>query len=212
MDHPCTSILGVVPHLQPLASPPGLRGPEGILIPRFRNLGRTDSDFVGGFGVFGGVQRRMFARERWSKILLVAYGEMLPLRENRVTLDKNVVDKFGVPVLHVRCSWSRNERAMLQDMDNTLTEMLQVIDARPVARPTGLPTPGTMVHELGTARMGTDPQHSVVDQYNRCWDAPNVLVVDGACWPTSGWQNPTLTMAAISQRACVRLAETLGSP
>jgi len=70
--------------------------------------------------------------------------------------------------------------------------------------------PGAMVHEVGTARMGVDPETSVLDADNRCWDADNVLVVDGACWPSSGWQNPTLTMMAIAARACQRLADSMG--
>jgi choline dehydrogenase-like flavoprotein len=50
--------------------------------------------------------------------------------------------------------------------------------------------------------MGTNPEHSVVNELNQCWESPNVLVVDGACWPSSGWQNPTLTEMAITARAC----------
>ncbi|MFM8772733.1 MAG: GMC oxidoreductase, partial [Actinomycetota bacterium] len=58
------------------------------------------------------------------------------------------------------------------------------------------------VHEVGTARMGIAPEHSVVDPLNRVWDAPNVLVLDGACWPTNPCPNPTLTMLAVASRAC----------
>ena len=64
------------------------------------------------------------------------------------------------------------------------------------------PPPGAFVHEVGGARMGSDPSASVVDSRNRCWGVPNVLVTDGACWPTSGWQSPTLTIMAITSRAC----------
>ncbi len=65
-----------------------------------------------------------------------------------------------------------------------------------------LSTPGMFVHEVGGARMGTSPKSSVVDRFCRAWDASNVFVTDGACWPTSGWQNPTLTEMAITARAC----------
>ena len=65
-----------------------------------------------------------------------------------------------------------------------------------------LSTPGMFVHEVGGARMGADPRNSVVNPFGQCWDAANVLVTDGACWPTSGWQNPTLTQMAITARAC----------
>ena len=62
------------------------------------------------------------------------------------------------------------------------------------------------VHDVGTARMGADPASSVVDPFNRVWDAPNVLVVDGACWPANPCPNPTLTMLAITSRACEAVA------
>jgi len=58
--------------------------------------------------------------------------------------------------------------------------------------------------------MGTDPASSVVDPENRVWGMPNVLVTDGACWPTAGWQNPTLTIMAVTHRACSLAAESLG--
>jgi choline dehydrogenase-like flavoprotein len=57
--------------------------------------------------------------------------------------------------------------------------------------------------------MGTSPANSVVNPYNQCWEAPNLLVVDGACWTSAGWQNPTLTEMAITARACDYIVKTL---
>jgi choline dehydrogenase-like flavoprotein len=68
--------------------------------------------------------------------------------------------------------------------------------------------PGLNVHELGTVRMGSSPRESVLDADNRCWTCPNVFVSDGACFPGGGWQNPTLTIMALSARAG-RFAATL---
>ena len=65
------------------------------------------------------------------------------------------------------------------------------------------PPPGYYIHEVGGAAMGTNENNSVVDNWNRLWRCKNVLVVDGACWTTSGWQSPTLTMMAITRRACL---------
>ncbi|GIR74917.1 MAG: hypothetical protein CM15mP77_0740 [Synechococcus sp.] len=62
----------------------------------------------------------------------------------------------------------------------------------------------------GGAAMGADPSIGVVDPFNRLWAAPNVLVVDGACWPTSAWQSPTLTMMAITRRACLQALRSRG--
>jgi len=215
MDHPCIGIYGAIPDLPSLPDPPPLRGPHSIVIPRFTNLHGSDRTFAGGFGIFGGLQRKAFNSGVFSrgpaKILLQAYGEMLPRRDNRVTLDPTTVDRFGLPVLHIRCVWSDNERALLSGMEATLAELLEVMGARVVSAPPTVPVPGTMVHEVGTARMGRDPKTSVLDPDNRLWDADNVLVVDGACWPSGGWQNPTLTMMALAARACRRLADRLSS-
>ena len=63
-------------------------------------------------------------------------------------------------------------------------------------------TPGLFCHEVGGARMGADPKSSVTDPTCAVWDVPNVYVTDGACWPSCGWQNPTLTMMAVTPRAC----------
>ncbi|HEY1333861.1 MAG TPA: GMC family oxidoreductase, partial [Myxococcaceae bacterium] len=72
-----------------------------------------------------------------------------------------------------------------------------------------LSTPGMFVHEVGGARMGTDPRDSVVDSTCRTWEVGNLHVTDGACWPTSGWQNPTLTEMAVTARACDLAVERL---
>ena len=71
------------------------------------------------------------------------------------------------------------------------------------------PPPGYYIHEVGGAPMGKDKEKSVVDEWNRIWECKNVLVVDGACWPTSSWQSPTLTMMAITKRACEKAIMSL---
>jgi choline dehydrogenase-like flavoprotein len=70
-------------------------------------------------------------------------------------------------------------------------------------------TPGLFVHEVGGARMGSDAKSSVVNPFCQIWDVSNVLVTDGACWPSTGWQNPTLTEMAITARACAYAVEKL---
>jgi choline dehydrogenase-like flavoprotein len=67
--------------------------------------------------------------------------------------------------------------------------------------------PGTCVHELGTARMGTDPKTSVLNQWNQVWDVPNLFVTDGAAFPSTGCVNPTLTMMALTVRTCDHILE-----
>ena len=67
--------------------------------------------------------------------------------------------------------------------------------------------PGRIIHELGTARMGADPKTSVLNKFNQSWDVKNLFVIDGASFVTSANQNPTLTMLALTMRACDRLAD-----
>jgi choline dehydrogenase-like flavoprotein len=71
------------------------------------------------------------------------------------------------------------------------------------------PPPGYYIHELGGARMSKQEDNGVVNPFNQCWRAANVLVVDGACWPSAGWQSPTLTEMAITWRACEAAAARL---
>jgi choline dehydrogenase-like flavoprotein len=73
-----------------------------------------------------------------------------------------------------------------------------------VALSDGAAPPGYYIHEVGGAAMGSNETCSVIDSFNRLWRVPNVLVVDGACWPSSAWQSPTLTMMALSRRACLQ--------
>ena len=72
-----------------------------------------------------------------------------------------------------------------------------------------VPPPGYYIHELGGARMSSDRAGGVVDAWNRCWGARNVLVTDGACWPSAGWQSPTLTEMAVTWRACAAAAAAM---
>ena len=74
--------------------------------------------------------------------------------------------------------------------------------SKSVATKNDAPPPGYYIHEVGGAPMGNEKEKSVLDKWNRLWECRNVLVVDGACWPTSSWQSPTLSMMAIAKRAC----------
>jgi choline dehydrogenase-like flavoprotein len=67
--------------------------------------------------------------------------------------------------------------------------------------------PGRIIHELGTARMGNDPKKSVLNKFNQSWDVKNLFVIDGASFVTSANQNPTLTILALTMRACDYLVD-----
>ena len=197
------------------------------------NLKDQSLDFIRGYGIWGGIQRlavpKILHRVGPGSIgFLIGHGETLPRWDNRVSLDPTVVDAWGIPAAHIDYRWSDNERAMATHMNQEVAAMvaqaggecLLLPDAyyfltfdnfvRQRQQKMALATPpGYYIHELGGARMGTAPTNSVVNSQNQCWDAPNVLVTDGACWTTAGWQSPTLTEMAITARACDLLGQRL---
>jgi choline dehydrogenase-like flavoprotein len=140
---------------------------------------------------------------------LNGFGEMLPRPENRCTISANQVDAWGVPTLHIECTWGANELTIHKHMNASAAEMLEASGAvriRPSAR---VSTPGNTNHEMGTARMGRDRRTSVLNAWNQAWDVPNLFVTDGACMTSSGNQNPSLTYMALTARAAHYAAEAL---
>lgn len=194
------------------------RRPNGIYIPRFRNILNDKRDYLRGFGYQGSASRENWGREiaefniggefkdalcepgQW-KIGLGAFGETLPYHENKVSLDKSVKDKWGLPVLAIDCEIKANEHAMRKDMMLDAKEMLEVSGIKDVnTYDTGYAM-GQGIHEMGTARMGRDPKTSVLNQWNQVWDAPNVFVTDGSCMTSASCVNPSLTYMALTARA-----------
>lgn len=194
------------------------RRPNGIYIPRFRNLGGEKRDYIRGFGYQGGASRQGWKREvaelsigaglkealtepgDWT-IGLGAFGETLPYHENKITLDKNTKDKWGLPVLAIDCEIKENEKKMRIDMMQDGKEMLEAAGIKDVKSFDNGYTMGMGIHEMGTARMGRDPKTSVLNEHNQVWDAKNVFVTDGACMTSAACQNPSLTYMALTARA-----------
>lgn len=200
---------------------------NGIYIPRFRNLDRgSKQKFIRGYGFQGGSNQSLqmgksvvgFGAEFKKKvrdwhpwtISLGGFGECLARRENRVTINRDVVDAWGIPALHIDMEFGDNERQMIYDAGETAGEMLEAAGAADIRVSHG-PTsvPGILIHEVGTARMGTDAKTSVLNSFNQAWDVKNIFVTDGACYVSSANQNPTLTMMAITARAMEYLAGEL---
>ncbi|MEO8822801.1 MAG: GMC family oxidoreductase [Ginsengibacter sp.] len=194
------------------------RRANGIYIPRFRNLFGDKRDYLRGFGYQGGA-----SREGWSRGVaemniggdfkdalsepggwtmgIGGFGEILPYHENKVTLDKNKKDKWGLNVLSFDAEWKENERKMRVDMQNDAMEMLEATGVKNVHGFNGDGTMGRGIHEMGAARMGKDPKTSVLNKWNQVWDAPNVCVTDGSFMVSSNCVNPSLTYMAMTARA-----------
>jgi len=193
-------------------------------VPRFRNLTTKHPNFIRGYGFQGGSGQSLYSHAKtlsgfgakfkrevreehpWG-ISLGGFGESLARFENHVSINKDVVDAWGIPVAHIECVFGDNERAMVKDMGETAAEMLEASGAKDIRASYGpTSTPGIIIHEVGTARMGNDPKKSVLNKFNAAHDVKNLFVTDGACYVSVANQNPTLTMMAITARACDYIA------
>lgn len=134
----------------------------------------------------------------------VAFGEMAPSEASRVTLSRTRTGKWGTPALQIDMKWGQQEHALAGSMSAALKCLMKTADARLLVSPDAPAVPGTSVHECGGARLGTDPETSVLDPGNECWAMPGLFVTDGASLPSQGIQNPTLTIMALTARACAR--------
>lgn len=194
------------------------RRPSGFYIPRYRNLFGDKRDYLRGFGYQGSASRLDWRRavnelgigadfkDRISqpgewRVGATAFGEMLPMHENRIEIDGDRTDKWGLPVLKVDCEIGENEKLMRVDMANDMAESLEAAGLSDVETYDDEYYPGMGIHEMGTARMGKDPKTSVLNRWNQVWDAPNVFVTDGACMTSAACQNPSLTYMALTARA-----------
>ncbi len=199
--------------------------PDGIYVPRFRNLltGPQQRAYLRGFGYqggggaggfnfnapgFGADYLRGLRRTGGAYLGIGAFGECLARWDNYVELDPERVDAFGVPVLRIHMSYGENELAMLRDMGEAAAEMLEAAGARHVTTQIQAGTPGDAIHEVGIARMGNDPRQSVLNRWQQTHDIANLFVMDGAGFPSTACQNPTLTIMALAVRSCDYLLES----
>jgi choline dehydrogenase-like flavoprotein len=199
MDHVILSGEGVAGALpdEPIENLPG----RCVYLPRvdLRDGGRGTARQGRGHGAQ--LYRWSIGKGR-SYFNCVSFAEMLPSADNGVSLDRVRRDAFGLPTLKIRCRHSDAELRLGQDQARVLGELGELFGVKFSRRLTLPAAPGTAIHECGTARMGEDPAMSVVDPSNQCWDARGLYVTDGACFPSQGSQNPTLTILALTARAC----------
>lgn len=199
---------------------------SGIYVPSFRNRGENEGlGFLRGYSLLGSVGRM---EPGW---FFMAIGEVLPRAENRIEIDTKKVDAWGIPAAKVTLRYSENERAMVRDMKESLSELSSTFGlsedmlgkesllakiayrfaGRLVYTPDGALVPGSSIHEAGGACMGIDPKRHVLNENNQVFDAPNVYVTDSASFTTNPFHNPGLTIMALSARAGARLAAELRS-
>jgi choline dehydrogenase-like flavoprotein len=185
------------------------RRPTGFYIPRYRNLFGEKRGYLRGFGYQGSASRDGWSRAVAELGVGAAFKDRaaepgqweMPSHNNRISLDAQKTDKWGLPVLKIDCATGENERLMRVDMMNDMAEMLEQTGVKEVKTYDNGYFPGMGIHEMGTARMGRDPKTSVLNSHNQVWDAPNVFVTDGACMTSASCVNPSLTYMALTARA-----------
>ncbi len=202
------------------------RRPNGMYVPRYRNLDGNDQDFVRGYGYQGGISRTGWDRgtdrpgigAAWKdslvepggwKINLSGFGEMLPYAHNRVTLNANKLDRWGMPIPHIECTHGENEKKMARQISADAIEMFEKAGFKVDHVNAKASDPGIGIHEMGTLRMGRDPNTSVLNSWNQAHDIPNLFCTDGGAMTSSACQNPSLTYMALSARAAAHAVELL---
>lgn len=202
----------------------------GLFIPRFRNLEKNKQEhkFLRGYGFECSAGQRMFpsaarmfpgfgesykkeVRKHYlSPVFMTVRANMLSRFENFAEIDPSgVVDAWGIPVLKIHIKHSDNELEMAKDAAQTAEAIMKSAGIEIASVGGSLTVPGRIIHELGTARMGTDKAKSVLNKYNQVWDCPNVFVTDGAAFVGAANQNPTLTILALTIRASEYLTDQM---
>lgn len=197
------------------------RRPCGFLIPRFRNIKAGEKhDFIRGYNLQGRGERqdwrekaqtlsgfgKMFKEQfttpgPWS-VWLGGWGECLPYSENRITLDQDKKDQWGMPLVKIDFTFKENEQKMMADIGQSAGGMLEDAGFKNIDIFNYNKPGGSAIHEMGTARMGHNPKSSVLNKHNQVHEALNVFITDGSCMTSSACQNPSLTYMALTARAC----------
>ncbi len=204
-------------------------GGEHVYMPRFNHRLPGKRDYLRGYGSqfwstgaqpgaswakqipgFGADFKASVKKRYPALVSMHPYGEVLPRRENRITVEGTPSDKYGVPVAKIEYKIGENERKMVEDMYASAESIFHAakIEMLPYKRG-AIDALGSAIHEHGTCRMGADPKRSALNQYNQSHDVKNLFVADGSAFTTASEKNPTLTILALAWRASDYLAEEM---
>jgi len=196
-------------------------GGEHIYMPKFNHRDGRKRDYLRGYGAqfwntgaqanasfakdmpgFGLDFKKAVKKKYPALVALHPYGEVLPRKENRVTVEGTAKDMFGVPIARIEYSIGDNEHKMAKEMYDTAEAILRAAKAEIVPFERGkLDVAGSAIHEHGTCRMGADPKRSALNGFCQSHDVKNLFVVDGAAFTTASEKNPTLTILALAWRS-----------
>jgi choline dehydrogenase-like flavoprotein len=139
-------------------------------------------------------------------LMLGGFAKVLAKAENRVTVDPQRVDTFGIPIPVVRFRFDDFDHATFRAMTTSALEICDGLKGKTFPNFGDKPF-GFASHEVGTVRMGRDPRMSALNGFCQSHDVPNLFVTDGSCFTTSPEKNPTLTIMALSMRAAAHITE-----
>lgn len=194
------------------------RKPAESMMANFRNFGKNDMDFVGGYMAFMGCYRNrgnvqehtpsigsglkdaMSEAGSWGMYMYMQ-GETVPKYENRVYLSKDKTDAYGIPLLVTDVKYDANDELLLGDFLTQGAEMLEAAGVKNIETHDNHWAPGRDIHEMGGCRMGKDPATSLLNKWNQLHHCKNVFVTDGACMSSTGNQSPSILYMALTARA-----------
>ena len=193
------------------------RKPLGFYIPRFRNIDKATkrNDYLRGFGYQGNASRGNNTtpnligaplKENLFKpgpyyVYMTCFGEILPYHDNKMVLNFEKLDPFGMPMISFDATLRENERKLRLDGVACGEEMMEAAGFKDIESYNDPTAVGACIHEMGTARMGHSKKTSVLNKWNQLHEVPNVFVTDGSCMTSAGTQNPSITYMALTARA-----------
>jgi choline dehydrogenase-like flavoprotein len=167
------------------------------------SVGEFD-DVCDQFEGYGAALKKKCRDSYGTTIGFAGRGEMIPNPDCYCEIDPNQVDEWGIPVLRFHWKWGENELAMAEDMQNTFRQIVEAAGGTYLESrlpESHISSGGEIIHELGVARMGSDPRKSALNGYCQAHEVKNLFVTDGACFVSNADKNPTLTIMALCWRA-----------
>lgn len=202
------------------------RNPTEPILANYRNLGKQEMDYVGGFTTFMGAYRTkgdtqaidkacgadlkdaMAKPGNWRAYMYMQ-GETIPKESNHVRLSTTEKDQWGIPLLVTSVGYDDNDEKMTKDFIEQSSNMFEMAGAKNIFHWDSKQPPGLDIHEMGGCRMGKDPKTSLLNKWNQLHACKNVFVTDGACMTSTGNQSPSILYMALTARAANFAVEEL---
>ncbi len=216
--HNCDGVGGAHLYLPWTTDNKTLDFPRGYHTEIWGGMGMPSYGFMGGIqsfaegGGYGASLKGQYRKYFGTTIGFSGRGEMIPNDDSYCEIDPRTVDQWGIPVLRFHWKWSDHETLQVKHMQERFRALLDQMGAKPAtdmpsaADGYGISTGGSIIHEVGGARMGSDPSTSALNAHCQAWDCKNLFVADGAPFVSQADKNPTLTILALSMRTARYIA------